>query len=726
MKKIQWISGKPATLGSALTVLTALSALTLLSLFAIHYSVSELIDSLVKSSMAVDVWHPVIILPLLGFAFIQIASYIIFTLWAWFTATAFGEYFNFSPLKIYLLGLFAWLNAWLSVFAFNTAWYPHSFFSHFTHLLFHTNQIALITAYISVGISIVLTIIAFFYSFYYKRHLIIATLLTGILLLFFVPAAIYRVQQHYPSLQTKQNKPNIIFIGLDSLRPDFTHYAGNTTVQTPHIDAFLNQSIVFTQAWTNLARTFPSWITILTGRTPKHSSARNNLVDEKLITRNNTLAKKLHDAGYETIYATDEKRFSNITPAYGFDKIVGPNMGLDDFILGSLNDFPLTNLAINTSLGRYLFPYNYANRAAAITYQPDSFLHLIHQNLSHLPDKPIFLAVHFCISHWPYTWAEDSQNSQTSYVDRYRHSVEAVDKQLGDLIKTLTDQHILENSIIVLLSDHGTTLGLPNDRVISAQHYQGTDPKNMKRIPFFQLSDNPKHPYVINTSYGQGSDVLSLKQNHIVLAIQDSNHTHHIIKTPVSTADIAPSILSLLKLSPLKNIDGISLTSIINQNKNSNQHNVFYFESGYKLSEIETANIQVNKVVRGAINAYEVDSQNGLLRLRPAAETAIMLDKQYAVLDGQWLFARYPVQLQNRLILPKTSRAQKLIFKQILIPEYYVLVNLQNGQWTTELNSSFAQSSPLPTLQKELIDFYGHEIAMQTKVASTAKKRMQL
>ena len=60
---------------------------------------------------------------------------------------------------------------------------------------------------------------------------------------------------------------------------------------------------------------------------------------------------------------TDEKRFS-ITEHYGFDRLVGPGIGVNDFILGGLAIF--LNESFNTSLGRVLFPFNYANRAAAI------------------------------------------------------------------------------------------------------------------------------------------------------------------------------------------------------------------------------------------------------------------------------------------------------------------------------------------------------------------------
>src|SRR5204863_1260045 len=131
---------------------------------------------------------------------------------------------------------------------------------------------------------------------------------------------------------------------------------------TPHMDEFLNQATVFSESLTPLARTFPSWVSILTGAYPKNSNVRYNLSDQITFDLKQTLPSILRDHGYKTIYAIDETRFSNINESYGFDQIVAPPTGFNDFLIGTINDFPLSNLLVNTILGKYLFPYSYANR----------------------------------------------------------------------------------------------------------------------------------------------------------------------------------------------------------------------------------------------------------------------------------------------------------------------------------------------------------------------------
>ncbi len=392
-------AARHASLLAALTCLTVLCIAAQLSFFIIHYKVSELVDSLIQSSLGLSMLHFVILKPLLIFIIIQAMAYGFLILWVWFTAQSIGELWQFSSGKIYCLGIFIWLLTAVSVFLLNNYFYPHSFFATLSFTsLFLIKVILLILA--------TFTLLAYYHAFTRKRRLRISILLLAVI-------GIFLLAEFYPRTPTTSytplTQPNIIIIGLDSVRPDFVGYFSPDHLHlTPHLNDILHSAAVFTEAYTPLARTFPSWVSILTGKYPKHNDARTNLADTDQILKNVTLAEKLRAAGYQTIYATDEKRFSNVTEQFGFDQVLGPNMGVNDFVLGGLSDFPLTNLLVNTSLGHVLFPFNFANRAAAITYEPQAFLQLIQQGLARRTNQPLFLAIHLCLSHWPYTWANSS------------------------------------------------------------------------------------------------------------------------------------------------------------------------------------------------------------------------------------------------------------------------------------------------------------------------------
>ena len=73
--------------------------------------------------------------------------------------------------------------------------------------------------------------------------------------------------------------PNIILVGVDSLRPDVVGASERAFGVTPNIDLFLREGAhQFSDTITPLARTFPAWTSILSGRYPRHTGARENLV----------------------------------------------------------------------------------------------------------------------------------------------------------------------------------------------------------------------------------------------------------------------------------------------------------------------------------------------------------------------------------------------------------------------------------------------------------------
>ena len=414
MKILKLNATKPASLLSILICLTLISIAGQVAFFVIHYNVSNLLDSLVQSSLKTEMFHLSILLPIAGYLAVQLISYCLFIAWTWYLSASMSELFKLTRRAAFWLCVFVWLMSCLTVLSLNNYYYPDSFFASFVGQQGFLNYNSIILS-ISLSCMSAAIFLSYLNLLWKKRHLYTGSAFL-ILLFAFAGFSIYDSMRSRAIYHTSDSSayPNIILIGIDSVRPDYTGYFGNKTLSTPNIDEFLKASTVFTETYTPLARTFPAWTSILTAKYPKNNHARSNLAFPDPILLNEMLAKRLKHVGYETFYATDEKRFSNITERYGFDHIIGPEMGVNDFILGGLADFPLTNLVINTSLGRVLFPFNYANRAAAITYEPDAFLQLVKLGLARRSDKPQFLAIHLCISHWPYTWARDKQEANFS------------------------------------------------------------------------------------------------------------------------------------------------------------------------------------------------------------------------------------------------------------------------------------------------------------------------
>lgn len=651
---------------SALTCLTVLFVTAQIIFFAIHYNIAGLLDIISANTLGKQLIHPVIILPLLVFLLVQIGSYALFVWWIK------------SLTENYFWGIFLWCMGCIAILSLNNFYFPDSFFSFITDATL--NKILLF------GSSSILLFATVRACWKYPRvRYCFMFLSTGWALL-----ASYEQYISHTANQYADKQPNVILIGLDSLRPDFTGYFGNSTTKTPNIDAFLQHANTFTHAYTPLARTFPAWVSILTGQYPKHTAARNNLTQTA---HPITLAMILQNQGYETIYATDEKRFSNITKSFGFNQIIGPAMGVNDFILGNLTDFPLTNLLVNTYLGKWLLPFNYANRAAAVTYQPNQFIKMLQSTLAQRPNKPLFLAVHLCTSHWPYTWAHDQQSKNLSLAGRYQSSVEEVDRQLGKLLKILQQDNLLKNSLVILLSDHGTALGLPGDRLTALANYRG-DREKIKWLPMFYLNTPDATPR-LDTAYGQGTDVLSMQQHRVLLAIKTNNVAK--TDTPVSLIDIMPTVLDFLHLPYHIKLDGISLLQPA-------RTRALWFESGYSIAEIETASIVANQVLQKSIGIYQIDPSTGLLTVLPELEKSYLKTKQRAVLHGQWLLAKMPGSIGHKLLKAADHHWQ---FASIQLPSYFVLANLQTYQWTIGLSSPLAKQAPVDELRRWFDILYG-------------------
>ena len=160
-------------------------------------------------------------------------------------------------------------------------------------------------------------------------------------------------QPNADAAKTPADKPHVIIVGIDSLRFDMTAPGGGS--KTPHIDAVLAGATTFLDATTPLAH-LPAWVSLLTGRHPHSTGAVVNLLPRSQIMEGATLPEILQRAGYKTIYAIDEVRFSNLDGSYGFDETITPPIGATDFLLGFFADSPFQTSSRIPPLATFSFP----------------------------------------------------------------------------------------------------------------------------------------------------------------------------------------------------------------------------------------------------------------------------------------------------------------------------------------------------------------------------------
>ena len=511
--------------------------------------------------------------------------------------------------------------------------------------------------------------------------------LRGITLL--VLAVIFLTSINYYSkpenTQQRHSKPNIIILGIDSLSPESINKNN-----MPLLSKLVSESKQFTNSISPLARTYPAWSSILTGLYPEHHHAEENLVATSSVKSNASIAWRLDKLGYDTIYATDDRRFNSIGKDFGFKKIIGPRLGVNDVLLGSFNDFPLSNLLINSGISAWLFPYNYISRASYFSYYPGTFSEKLENELSlQNPNKPVFLAVHLTLPHWPYAWAESlpqELNNEFSIEKRdnlYQRALQRVDKQFYTLFCFLKRQQFLTNSLVIILSDHGEALYYPGSRLTNYDNYQGTLPSK------FAEYLSAKTATVLNKSAGHGSDILSPRQYHNLLAFKIYEQgkittSNNKINTRVALIDLAPTILDFLQIKNEQYMDGISLLPSILNAKDSLPPRTFFIESGM----FPNQNLSKAKTIEIGAKFYKVNPITNEIEIRADKLSAINHQKLYGIISGQWILALYPDD--------KTYIA--------------VIQNLSNGQWSDDLHSSFAKTTPADEMYQKLHQFYGQKL----------------
>jgi hypothetical protein len=349
-------------------------------------------------------------------------------------------------------------------------------------------------------------------------------------------ASAFAVGHRQPGPAAQDVRPHIILLGIDSLRLDYLQRFGGTGV-TPNLDAFLASADIVLDTTTPVPRTFPSWAAILSGRSPTSTGVRFNLAPRDIIKVNPTLGDVLRQTGYRTIYATDEVRFANIDESYGFDQVVTPPIGAADFVIGNYNELPLVSVVANTRVGKWLFPYSYGNRGVATLFQPETYLARLDREVSF--DKgPTFLITHLTASHWPYFLSDTpfgaSEKKHPDDRPMYRLGVQTADAMFGKVVAMLKRKGALENAIVVILSDHGEALALPNDTMIS----------NTSKI------EGLRAPLVVMDS-GHGQSVLSPVQYQVLLGFRTfGNRAGFAVRGRdlpggATVEDIAPTLLDL-------------------------------------------------------------------------------------------------------------------------------------------------------------------------------------
>ena len=565
---------------------------------------------------------------LLFFAVSAAAVHLAFGFAAWGLARLTLRAFPSRPKRLGHLFVVLWAVVLASlVLAANGTWFPSSRFSRETSWLladwYGLRLIHVLMAAIAVSVALLFVKALAHSPASRNRSLATASLLPilGIVAIAF-PSGVTRSSPTLPL----HDSPHLVILGIDSLRVDG---AGERAANlgTPHLNAFFNGAHRFTDATTPLARTYGAWVSILTGRHPVTTNARFNLMPRKLVAEGDTLGDALESRGYQTVYATDEVRFANFDESYGFQRIVSPPVGAIDFLLGKFGDLPLINLVTQVHIGETLFPSLRSNRAAYVTYRPRQFTDRLRDEI--VADQPSFYAIHLTLSHWPYSWAGIPKPS-TPQENRvaYEHAITETDRQFAQVMGILREKGVLDNAIVVVLSDHGEALGWHGDSMLRGV---GTGDE------------------IWNSLWGHGTSVMSPNQYRVVLAMRAFGKARIPgaaggYSWPVSLEDVRPTLQELALGERPGSVDGLSLLPYLDGSADPSglQHRIRYTETGFSTKLVLAGKYNESGLVNEGASFYELEEESGWVQLRSDRLPELLSQKQRAALAPNLMLAAVP------------------------------------------------------------------------------------
>jgi len=330
----------------------------------------------------------------------------------------------------------------------------------------------------------------------------------------------HKVRTQKP-IKEKSVIPHVFIYLIDTLRADHLSCYGYKRKTTPFIDEFAKDSIIFKKCFATASWTKPAVASVLTGLYPNIHGAEER--EDSLPSEVDTIAEILKSNKYYTIFLTTN---GNVTDDFNFIQ------GIDTYKFR--NDNKNSSKVINAEFFRIINDY------------PE------------IINKPIFAYLHTIDPHAPYlvqepfakfTW-EDKSRAKMAFKNSilFKKEHEGLNKEdinyiqslydceilqndhyFGEFIQFLKDKGLYENSMIILVADHGEQFD--------------------------------EHGFLFH-----GSTIYN-EEIHVPLVIKFPHSRFSGIESNaiVTQVDIVPTILDYLSLESQDRIDGISLLSQINK-----------------------------------------------------------------------------------------------------------------------------------------------------------------
>ena len=446
-----------------------------------------------------------------------------------------------------------------------------------------------------------------------------------------------------PNKHHSTDKPNIIMIGVDTLRADRISKKRKEESITPNIDAFLKRSLFFKNCFVSIARTAPSLVSLMTGILPWKHKIRDNFASaDELNLSVKPFPRILNENGYNTAVVSDwcGSDYGKFDFGFKFKDLPEDQWNIRYFIRQGPKDMRLfLSLFFSNRLGRAFLPEIFylggVSKGKYLLERSKYWINRLSQE-----QQPFYLNIFFSTTHPPFgseypyymMYSDKDYGGESKFamsrlrdpfeiiesqkepkeafdleqiLSLYDGSVKNFDDQVSEILDYLNKNGLDKNTIIVIYSDHG--------------------------MEFFE-----------NDTWGQGNSILSDFSYKVPLIISTPNMFKKIeTEQIVRTIDIVPTLLEMIGIETKDQYDGQSLLPIAYEKQQLNLDVIgetgiwFSRPPGMKENHLHYPDL---------LDILEIpDKKDGTIVLKSEYKKSIYEAKDSMIISGKWKLVNQPL-----------------------------------------------------------------------------------
>lgn len=367
--------------------------------------------------------------------------------------------------------------------------------------------------------------------------------------------------------------PNIIYIIDDELGYYEPSYTGNKNIKTPHIDRLAAEGMNLVNCLAGSAVCAPTRCCLITGKHSGHTSVRSNGGGTPLRAEEETIASVLKKAGYATggfgKWGCGGRGSTGVPEKHGFDEFFGyydqlhAHSYYTPHLVRNSQEVPLAG--------------NHGNSDGA-TYSHYEIFKEAMKFLEANKDKPFFCYLPLTPPHGNFD-IPDSDPAWQMYKDepwpeparRYAAMVSMVDRNVGEVMQFLKDNHLDEKTVVFFTGDNGA-----NDYFADKKFPRGVHGGNVNPHPKGTAGD----PFAGTEFRGKKGTLYEggLRVPYIVRwtgKIPAGTKSMHLSYFP----DALPTICELAGAKAPPDVDGLSFVpTLLANGQGQKEHEYLYWE----------------------------------------------------------------------------------------------------------------------------------------------------